>query len=76
MVERPNVNGLFLTEDESYEAGAINTDLKLYMESAIAKFIVGEWTVEANWDEYIKGLESLGAFDLVDIYQTAYDRQN
>lgn len=76
MVERPNVNSLFLTEDESYEAGAINTDLNLYMESAFAKFIVGEWTVEANWDEYIKGLESLGAFDLVDIYQAAYDRQN
>ena len=76
MVERPNVNSLFLSEDESYEAGAINTDLNLYMESAFAKFIVGEWTVEANWDEYIKGLESLGAFDLVDIYQAAYDRQN
>lgn len=76
MIERPSVNSLFLTADESYEAGAINTDLNLYMESAFAKFIVGEWTVEANWDEYIKGLESLGAFDLVDIYQAAYDRQN
>ncbi len=76
MIERPNVQGLFLTEDESYEAAAVNTDLNLYMESSFAKFIVGEWTVEANWDEYIKGLESLGALDLVDIYQAAYDRQN
>ena len=76
MVERSDVNVLFLNEDEGYDANAINTDLNLYMESAFAKFITGEWSVEANWDEYIKGLESLGAFDLVDIYQTAYDRQN
>jgi len=76
LVERWAATSLFLTEDESYEAAAINTDLNLYMESAFAKFMVGEWTVEANWDEYIKGLESLGAFDLVDIYQAAYDRKN
>ena len=75
MVERWNATTLFLNEDDSYEAAAINTDLNLYMESSFAKFIVGDWTVEANWDEYIKGLESLGAFDLLDIYQAAYDAQ-
>ena len=75
MVERWAATTLFLNEDDSYEAAAINTDLNLYMESSFAKFIVGDWTVEANWDEYIKGLESLGAFDLVDIYQAAYDAQ-
>ena len=76
MVERWTATTLYLNEDDSYEAAAINTDLNLYMESSFAKFIVGDWTVEANWDEYIKGLESLGAFDLLDIYQAAYDAQN
>lgn len=74
MVERANVNTIFLNDDESYDAAAINTDLNIYMEASFAKFIVGTWTVENNWDEYMKGLESLGALDLVDIYQAAYDR--
>ena len=74
MVERWNTNSLFLTEDESFDAADINTELNIYMESTFAKFMTGEWTVEANWDQYIKDLESIGALDLVDIYQAAYDR--
>ena len=44
------------------------------MESAFAKFMTGEWTVANNWDQYMSGLESIGALDLVEIYQNAYDR--
>lgn len=74
MIERWSAEGLFLTEDESLDAADINTELNLYMESSFAKFMTGTWTVENNWTEYMNGLESIGAFDLVDIYQTAYDR--
>ena len=74
LVERWKPTSLFLTEDESLDAADIDTELNLYMESAFAKFITGEWTVEKNWDEYMTGLESIGAFDLVEIYQAAYDR--
>ena len=76
MVERWSASGLFLTTNESLDAADINTELNIYMEAAFAKFITGKWTVEKNWDEYIAGLESIGAFDLVVIYQTAYDRHN
>lgn len=74
MVERWSPSGLFLTENESLDAADINTELNIYMESAFAKFIDGTWTVEKNWDEYMNGLESIGAFELVEIYQKAYDR--
>ena len=74
MQERWSTTTLFLTEDESYDASDVNTDLNIYMESAFAKFMTGEWTVAKNWDEYMNGLESIGALDLVEVYQAAYDR--
>ena len=74
MVERWSPTMLFLTEDESYDSTDVNTDLNLYMESAFAKFMTGAWTVEDNWTEYMAGLESIGALDLVETYQNAYDR--
>ena len=72
--ERWSDGSLFLTEDEGFDAADVNTELNVYMESAFAKFMTGKWTVENNWDEYMRGLESIGALDLVEIYQTAYDR--
>ena len=76
LVERWSTETLFLTEDESLDAADVNTELNLYMESAFAKFMTGEWTVEKNWTEYMNGLESIGAIDLVETYQAAYDRHN
>lgn len=76
LVERWSTSGLFLTEDESLDAANVNTELNIYMESAFAKFMTGEWTVEKNWTEYMNGLESIGAIDLVETYQAAYDRHN
>lgn len=76
LVERWSPTGLFLSEDEGFEATDINTELKIYMDSSFAKFVTGEWTVANNWNEYMRGLESIGAMDLIEIYQTAYDRYN
>ena len=76
LVERWSTSGLFLTEDESLDSADVNTELNLYMESAFAKFMTGEWTVEKNWTEYMNDLESIGAIDLIDTYQAAYDRHN
>lgn len=74
MVERWETENLFLTEEENWDATDVLTDLNIYMESVVAKFITGEWTVANNWDEYMDGLESIGALDLVETYQTSYDR--
>ena len=75
MIERWSPESLFLTEEEALDAADVNTELNLYMESSFAKFITGEWTVANNWNEYMTGLESIGAIDLVETYQAAYDRQ-
>lgn len=72
--ERWSSESLFLTSDESFDAADVNTELNIYMESAFAKFMTGEWTVAANWDQYMSDLESIGALDLVETYQKAYDR--
>lgn len=75
MINRWTPESLFLTEDEALDAADVNTELNLYMESSFAKFITGEWTVANNWTEYMTGLESIGAIDLAETYQAAYDRQ-
>lgn len=76
MIDRWSYSSLFLTVDETFDSTDVNTDLNVYMESAFAKFITGEWTVANNWDEYMNGLDSIGALDLVETYQAAYDRYN
>ena len=74
MIERWNYSSLFLSVDETFDSTDVNTDLNVYMETAFAKFMTGEWTVANNWDEYMDGLDSIGALDLVETYQAAYDR--
>lgn len=74
MEERWSTGSLFLTDDETFDATDVNAELNLYMEEAFANFMTGKWTVANNWDEYIDGLDSIGALDLVETYQTAYDR--
>ena len=39
-----------------------------------AKFITGELDIDENWDEYIAELEKMGALEVLEVYQTAYDR--
>lgn len=74
--EKINLDSCHMNQDEIDIYNDVATDLNIYMESAVAKFITGEWTVEENWDQYLNELESLGIYDLVEAYQAAYDRTN
>ena len=40
------------------------------------KFITGEADVEAEWDNYIATLKSLGMEEMISIQQAAVDRYN
>ena len=65
---------LDLTQDEQDVYNDVYNDLDLFIGEMTAKFISGELDIEAEWDGYIKELESIGYLDLLDIYQNAYDR--
>ena len=63
-----------LTEDEMLDYGDYWTDINNYVGEMTAKFITGELDIETEWDNYVKELYNLNLQDVLDIYQTAYDR--
>lgn len=65
---------LSLTPEESEEASRILSDLTTYLEESLIKFLIGDLDVEADWEEFSDTVVSMGINDVVDIYQTAYDR--
>lgn len=69
------IPALFFTEDETSELATIETDLATFVDSTLAKFIVGELDI-ANYEaEVIEPLQSNFKIDrLLEIYQAAYDR--
>lgn len=66
--------GVALSADESSEASSLQSDLYTYVATCIPKFILGEMDIETQWDEFVESCESMGLQEIIDIYQTAYDR--
>lgn len=63
----------YFTDEEAERLNVISVDLNAFIEQLEAKIIVGQETVD-NWDGYAAKMRSMGADELVSIYQTAYDR--
>lgn len=74
MVEGRNMDGYRLTSAETEEAGTWYTDIKTYATEKILQFIIGAVDVDDGWDEYVSEIESMGIDNVIEIYQTAYDR--
>lgn len=66
---------LNLSRDESSEISNIRTMLDDYVEENQALFCLGTKDIEKDWDSYIKEFEALGLERMMEVYQTAYDRQ-
>ena len=63
-----------LTEDENEVYTDYWTEIDSYIAEKTAKYITGELDVEADWDTFVKDLENLHLQDVIDAYQSAYDR--
>jgi len=46
-----------------------------YVEENQAVFCLGTRDIDKEWDSYIKEFSTLGLNRMLEIYQTAYDRQ-
>lgn len=66
---------LMLTRDESAEISNIRTMINDYVEENQAVFCLGTRDIDKEWDSYIKEFSTLGLNRMLEIYQTAYDRQ-
>lgn len=61
------------TPDEAFELSTLETDIKQYVTQMRAKWVV-EGGIEAEWDAYIKQLESMGLDRFLEIYSEMYQR--
>ncbi len=64
-----------LTSDEGRKVASIMTDLKVYREEMMLKFIMGSESLD-KFDDYVKTLKSMGIDEVVKIEQDALDRFN
>ncbi len=66
---------LKLTDEESTKIQTIGVEVQNYIEENKVAFITGSKSFEKDWDSYVKGFDNIGLPTLLEVYQTAYDRQ-
>ncbi len=62
-----------LNEDELEQTSLVDSQIKDAVYAATAKFITGQ-TPLSDWDKYVAQIKGLGADQLIDTYNTAYQR--
>lgn len=67
------VNMTYTTE-ESEARATIVSDLGTYCSEMLLKFMVGDISIDEEWDAFIDQVYALGAQDLIDLSQQALDR--
>lgn len=63
-----------MTGEENNEVAEPQKVIDKYWQEASANFLTGVWDIDEYWDTYLAELEKMGMSDLLEIYQTAYDR--
>ncbi|MFI3227118.1 MAG: extracellular solute-binding protein [Clostridia bacterium] len=62
------------TAEEIEAKSKIETTLGTYVEEMIQKWVLGSADIDSTFDDYLAKVTSEGYEDLLEIYQTAYDR--
>lgn len=68
------VRTILYTEEEELAIAETQSSLKTYMEECTTRFVMGEMSLENDWDTYLATLESIGMSEYLEIVQTAYTR--
>lgn len=63
-----------LNADEKTEYAAIYSDIQTFLEEAIVKYVIGDYSFDTYESDFVGQLETMGIQDCIDLYQTAYDR--
>lgn len=65
---------LKLTAQEKQEIQTVSVEVENYYDQSKVQFITGAMDLDADWETYVNGLENMGMSQLLEVYQTAYDR--
>ena len=66
--------GNIMTVEENTEYSAIMTDIRTYISESTIKFIIGDLSIDEDWETYTNNVSQMGIDGAVAIAQTAYDR--
>ena len=65
----------YYSVDEADRLSEVTTDIFNLTETQRAKWICGQEELnDLSWKKYVSQMEQMGVKEMVDIYQTAYDR--
>lgn len=62
-----------LTKEQSDELSTLGTDLNTYFTETVSGWIVNGGDIDAEWDNYVNQMETMGSARYEEIYQEAYD---
>ena len=60
--------------DEANRLSELTTDIFTLVQTKMAKWVTGAEDLEKDWDQYKADLKRMGADEMLEIYQAAYDR--
>lgn len=69
-----SIPSLALNEEERDIYNQYWLDIEKYTSQTASKFITGELSIEADWDDYLANLENMGLSKVLAAFQAAYDR--
>jgi len=64
----------WMTREVSNEVAQLATPIQDYVMEWAAKFIVGERSLDADWDAYVKEYDRMGLARFVQLHQNEYDK--
>lgn len=65
---------LYLMPEAQKRKNSLSADIDAYVDQFIARTISGEISVEAEWNNYISTLDSMGLNEYIKIYSDAYEQ--
>jgi putative aldouronate transport system substrate-binding protein len=60
--------------EEAQQIADIQTTINTYVKESIARFSVGDMSLDRDWDGYLRELNSMGLPQFLEVSQKAYDR--
>ena len=64
---------LYYSEEDASEIAMLQNNVNTYVEESIAKFIVGQLDIDADWENYLNELNNMNVARYLEIVQNTYD---
>ena len=65
---------IVMTTEESATYSGIMADVKTFMETSYMEFIIGDKSLDTDWDAYVATIQGMGLDEALACKQAAYER--